>query len=101
MKLPKGTKFEVPKSGHKKYTAIIPLKDGKTKRVSFGDSRYEHYKDQVPKSMGGKRWSHKDHLDKNRRENYRKRHGALKCKNGKKCISVKYSPAWFSYYFLW
>lgn len=97
MQLPKGIKFVVPKKGYKKYTAILP----NGKRVSFGDRRYEHYKDQIPKNLGGKKWSQKDHKDKERRRNYRKRHGALKCKDGKKCISKKYSPAWFSYHFLW
>jgi hypothetical protein len=35
--LPKGTKFEVPPSGNKKYTATIPIR-GKMRRVSFGHS---------------------------------------------------------------
>lgn len=94
--LKKGIRF-VKGPGYKKYTAILP--DGK--RVNFGDRRYQHYKDVVPKRLGGGIWSKKDHLDRERRKNYRRRHGALKCKNGKKCISIRYSPAWFSYYFLW
>ena len=99
--LPKNTKFIVPASGNKKYTAIIPLPGGKTKRVSFGDRRYEHYKDSVPRSMGGGKWSKKNHLDAQRRKAYQTRHGALRCKDGQKCISKKYTPAWFSYYYLW
>lgn len=83
--------------GKKKYTAILP--DGK--RVSFGHRDYQHYKDSVPKKLGGGIWSHKDHRDAQRRKSYRARHGALRCKNGEKCISKKYSPAWFSYHFLW
>lgn len=100
MYLPKGTKFIVPKTGNKKYTALIPLHN-KIKRVSFGDRRYEQYKDSVPKKYGGGKWTHKNHSDPCRRKSYRSRHGALTCNNGKKCISVKYSPAWFSYHFLW
>ena len=99
--LPKGTKFIIPKSGNKKYTAIIPQPNNKTKRVSFGDRRYQQYKDSVPKSMGGGKWSKKNHLDPQRRKSYRARHGNLRCKDGKKCITKKYSPAWFSYYYLW
>ena len=95
-KLSKGIKF-VKGSGDKKYTAIFP--DGK--KVHFGHKDYEHYKDTVPKRLGGGLWSHKDHKDSERRKNYRKRHSARTCKNGKKCINVKYSPAWFSYNFLW
>ena len=99
--LPRGTKFIVPATGYKKYQAIIPLPNGKTKLVSFGDRRYQQYKDSVPKSMGGGKYTSKNHLDKQRRASYRARHGSLTCKNGEKCIAVKFSPAWFSYYYLW
>ena len=100
--LPKGIKF-VKGTGTKKYTAIIPPNKTfpKGKRVSFGHKDYQHFKDSVPKSQGGGKWSHKDHGDKDRRKNYRKRHGAQKCKDGKTCYKIKYSPSWFSYYFLW
>lgn len=95
-RLPAGTQF-IQGSGNHKYTAIMP--DGK--RVSFGHRSYQHYKDSVPASMGGGLWSSLDHKDLSRRASYRARHGALRCKNGKTCISVMYSPAWFSYYYLW
>lgn len=90
-------RFEVPKKGKHKYVAILP----NGKRVRFGHRDYEHYKDQVPKRQGGGRWSHKDHGDAKRRKSYRARHGGLKCKDGRRCIDVKYSPAWFSYHYLW
>lgn len=83
--------------GNYKYTAILP--DGK--RVNFGARSYQHYKDSVPKNRGGGLWSHKDHLDPDRRANYRSRHGGIRKSNGRRAIDVKYSPAWFSYYFLW
>jgi len=95
-KLPKGIKFQKG-PGKKKYTAILP----NGKRVHFGDRDYQQYKDSVPKRLGGGLWSSKDHLDPERRRNYRKRHGEMRCKDGEKCISKRYSPAWFSYYFLW
>lgn len=94
--LPRGTRF-VRGSGDHKYTVILP--DGK--RVSFGHKSYQHYRDSVPRNLGGGIWSKLNHNDPTRRASYRARHGALMCKNGKKCITVKYSPAWFSYYFLW
>lgn len=94
----RGVKFQKG-PGYKKYTAILPdhiyPKKSHKKRVHFGDRRYEHYKDTVPKRQGGKQWSHKDHLDSKRRKSYRARHGA----NG--YHKKLYSPAWFSYYFLW
>ena len=99
-KLPRGTRFIIPKTGKKKYTAIIPQTSG-IKRISFGHRDYQHYKDQVPKDIGGGRWSKKDHNDKKRRKNYRARHAGIKCKDGIPCIIKQYSPAWFSYHFLW
>jgi hypothetical protein len=94
--LPKGIRF-IRGPGKYKYTAILP----NGKRVNFGHRDYQHYKDSVPRHLGGKLWSHKDHGNAVRRENYRKRHGGMRCKDGKRCIDVKYSPAWFSYHYLW
>lgn len=83
--------------GDYKYTAI--LSDGK--RVNFGNKHYQHYKDSVPKNLGGGIWSSKDHNDKKRRAAYRKRHSKIKLKDGRYSYQVKYTPAWFSYYYLW
>lgn len=94
--LPKGIRF-TRGPGDKKYTAILP----NGHRVHFGHRAYQHYKDQVPKALGGGLWSHKDHLDPARRKNYRTRHGALRCKDGTRCVDKNLTPAWFSYYLLW
>jgi hypothetical protein len=80
-----------------KYTAI--LKNGK--RVNFGNRNYQQYKDSVPKSKGGGLWSHKDHKDIKRLDSYHKRHSKVLNKDGKPAYKVKYTPAWFSYYYLW
>lgn len=80
-----------------KYTAI--MKDGK--KVKFGHQDYEQYKDSVPKRLGGGKWSHKDHGDTKRRKNYRSRHSGVRTKSGTAAYRKKYSPAWFSYNFLW
>lgn len=90
MKLPIGIRFQKGPQG-KKYTAILP----NGKKVNFGSSEYQQYKDSVPVDLGGGLWSFADHLDPIRRQSYRARHGAKGYQN------VKYSPAWFSYYFLW
>lgn len=78
-------------SGNKKYRVIVYSKDGSKKTVQFGDKRYQQYKDKTPLKL----YSKKDHGDKDRRARYRARHGAqgyhLK----------KFSPAWFSYFYLW
>lgn len=83
--------------GKYKYTAV--MKDGT--KVNFGHRDYQQYRDSVPKNMGGGIWSHKDHNDQARRDNYRSRHSGVKTKSGKKAYQVKYSPSWFSYHFLW
>lgn len=99
--LPRGTRFVKPTSGTKKYTAIVPV-GKRSRRVSFGHRDYEHYKDAVPASLGGQKWTHKNHRNPSRRANYRKRHGSMRCKrSSQRCVDVKYSPAWFSYHFLW
>jgi len=41
------------------------------------------------------------HHDKERRRLFRKRMGGVRLKSGKKAISVRYSPAWLSYYVTW
>ena len=94
--LPPGTRFEKA-AGIAKYVAALP--DGR--RIAFGDSRYEHFRDAVPKSLGGKIWSSKDHLDTARRKAYRSRAEGQRTATGKRAIDVKFSPAWFSYHFLW
>lgn len=94
--LPKNIKFQLGPN-NKKYTAILP----NGKKVHFGDKSYQQYKDQVPKNLGGGLWSKSNHLDPVRRKNYRTRHSGMLCKDKSRCIDNKYSPAWFSYYFLW
>lgn len=83
--------------GRFKYTAI--LKNGQ--RVNFGHRDYEHYRDSVPKSLGGKKWSHKDHGDIKRRKNYQLRHSKVRTASGKYAYQIKYSPSWFAYHYLW
>jgi len=79
-----------------KYTAIITL-DNKKKKVNFGHQDYDQYKDQTPLKL----YKKFDHLDKNRRNNYRARHSKILDKNGKPAYKIKYSRAWFSWYYLW
>jgi hypothetical protein len=69
---------------HKKYDAI--MSDGSI--VSFGDNRFQQYKDTA---LG--LYSHLDHLDKKRKDNYKSRHH--------KDINKKFSPGWMSFNFLW
>ena len=95
--LPRGTRFEVPRTGTKKYVAVLPGGE----RVGFGHRDYEQYRDAVPKGQGGGRWAQKNHGDLARRASYRARHGGLRCASGERCVDRRFSPAWFSYHFLW
>jgi len=92
-----GTRFEVPDGGKHKYVALVPDPDapGGVRRVKFGARAYEHYADQVPPELGGGRWAALDHGDPERRRRYRLRHGAQGYQ------TRRYSPAWFSWHFLW
>jgi len=89
---------------NKKYMVTIPAsiwnkerpdKIERQKTVHFGDKRYEQYKDKIGL------YSNLDHLDKNRRDEYRNRHEGVLLKNGQKAYKKKFSPSWFSYYYLW
>jgi hypothetical protein len=83
-------RFEKSKAKNKKYAAILKDKEGKERRVNFGDIRYEHYKDSTPLKL----YSKLDHNDKERRRLYRARHKGYLDKD-------KYSPAYFSWFYLW
>lgn len=82
--------FEKSHLPTKKYNAImVNKKTKKEKRVPFGDSRYQQYKD----STGLGLYSKLDHGDRKRRDAYRTRHQGED--------THKYSSGWFSWHFLW
>ena len=76
---------------NKKYDGILGDEKGNKIYIPFGDNRYEQYKDTTGLGL----YSNKDHLDKKRRTSYRARHGA----NGSH--TIRYTPAWFSWTYLW
>lgn len=81
--------FRRSTSAHKKYDAVLVNKKTKReKKVPFGDSRYEQFKD---KALG--LYKHKDHNDPKRRTAYRQRHAGEEKK--------KFSPGYFAWKFLW
>ena len=83
-------KFEKSKAKNKKYVAILKnTETGRTKKINFGDKRYQHYRDKTGLGL----YSHLDHRDPERRRRYRARHG--------KTMTKKYSASWFSAKYLW
>ena len=81
--------FKKSKVKHKKYAVILQNKDTSKKyTMNFGDKRFQHYYDRIGL------YSDLNHGDNNRRLLYRKRH--------KNTYDPKiYSPAYFSWKFLW
>lgn len=65
------------------------------KRLHFGDRNAEHYKDKTGI------WSSKDHLDKERRKNYRKRASGIRNKRGELTYLDPTYPNYHAYNVLW
>lgn len=62
---------------HKKYLAVVKnKKTGKLRKIHFGASSYQHYKDLTRI----KSWKHKNHNDTKRRKNYFLRHSGVPLK---------------------
>ena len=82
--------FERSHLKYKKYNAILKnKKTGKIKKVPFGSSLYQQYKD----STGLNLYSDLDHNDPDRRRKYRQRH--------QKDMKNKFSSGYFSWHYLW
>jgi len=84
-------------TGDKKYKVILYqniddyYQQKSWKTVQFGAKGYQQYQDSTPLKL----YSSEDHLDESRRDNYRARHGAQGYQEN------QYSPAWFSWNYLW
>jgi len=70
---------------NKKYMVLTPNNEW----VHFGDSRYQHFKDNTPLKL----YKHLDHNDPERRRLYQLRHAKTALK--------KYSPSYYAYNYLW
>ena len=83
--------FEKSSRTGKKYDAILEHKETKKKRrMPFGDSSMENYRDITGLNL----YPNLIHNDKKRRRLFRSRHkGYLR--------DGYWSPSYFSYYFLW
>ena len=81
-----GKEYEIKKSTRKNKKYDVYKNDKYL--LSFGDKRYEQWKDSTPL----KAYKHLDHGDQKRKDNYYKRFG----KDAKKD-----TPKWFSHKFLW
>jgi hypothetical protein len=95
-------KFEKGPNG-KKYTAYV--KNKKThvvRKIHFGASDYQQYKDRTPLKL----YSHKNHYTRKRMQNYFNRHSGTKkrgtaIKKEKKKSNGYYNAKILSHEFLW
>jgi hypothetical protein len=85
--------FKKSTNKNKKYMVKTP----KGKWIHFGNINFQQYKDTTGLGL----YSHLNHLDKKRRDNYRARHKAILKKDGKPAYLDKEQPAYWSYNFLW
>ena len=87
----------------KKYTASIKnLKTKKTRKIHFGDRRYQQYKDRVPLGL----YKHKNHITRKRMQNYFNRHSGTKkrgeaIKKERKKSKGIYNAKILSHEYLW
>ena len=55
---------------YKKYDVVVKTPSGGRRIISYGDNRYEHFKDRTK----AKAWAHLDHNDPKRKKRYYQRH---------------------------
>ena len=96
VKMEKGPRF-------KKYTAYVKnKKTHKTRKIHFGDNRYEQYKDRTKLKL----YASKNHNTRKRMQNYYSRHSGVKNRG----VAIKkeirksnglYNPKILSHTYLW
>ena len=95
-------KIAISNKKNKKYDAYIKSTSGKIRVESFGDVRYQNYKDQTPIRA----YSSLEHHDKERRKRYLKRHTNCEFKykaleEALKESGGKIKPRYLSIKYLW
>lgn len=86
LEIEKGYYIQISTRKNKKYDIYKKLNDKYIYLLSFGDKRYEQYRDQTPI----KAFSHLNHNDLKRRALYYKRHGLTSDKTSAKYWANKY-----------
>lgn len=85
-------KYDYEKSTRKGKKLMVTVNN---KKIHFGDSSMQHFKDKTGI------WKGLDHKDKIRRDNYRKRAGGIKDKEGSLTYLNPMSANYHSYNILW
>ena len=88
---------------YKKYTAHIKNKaTNKTRKLHFGDNRYQQYKDRTPNQL----YKSQNHGTRSRMRNYFNRHSGTKSRSKAIALEKKksngyYTPKLLSHIYLW
>jgi len=96
-------KFEKSKIKGKKYTAYVQNKaTKKIRKIHFGSSYYEQYKDRTPLKL----YSYKNHNNRKRMQNYFSRHSGTKKRAPAIALEKKKSQGFYnakilSHIYLW
>ena len=85
----------VSKAKNKKYSVYVKGENGKTKKINFGDKRYQHFKDKIGnyKSL--------DHNDPVRRKSYLSRAKGIQNKKGELTWKDKNTANYWAVRTLW
>mgnify|MGYP003651752267 CR=1 FL=1 len=84
--------YEYQKSTRKNKKLMVKVNN---KTIHFGDSRYKHFKDKTGI------WKKLDTNESARRDRYRKRHGAIKLKDGSLAKDNVNSASYHAWRILW
>jgi len=90
-------KIEKSTSKNKKYSVYVKGKNGKPKKIHFGQKGYQHFEDTTPLKL----YKSLNHYDVKRRESYLKRAKGIKNKEGKLTWKDKNSANYYAIKYLW
>lgn len=89
-----GIEFRLSTNSNKKYMAR-PINRQSDLWTHFGAKNYQQFHDRIGY------YSSLDHHNANRRRLYKLRHKAILTANNRRAYTVKYSPSWYSWHYLW
>ena len=90
-------KIEKSTSKNKKYSVYVKGKNGKPKKIHFGQKNYQQFEDTTPLKL----YTSLNHYDVKRRESYLKRAKGIKNKDGKLTWKDKNSANYYAIKYLW
>mgnify|MGYP003638906540 CR=1 FL=1 len=90
-------RIEKSTSKNKKYSVYVKGKNGRPKKIHFGQLGYQHFEDTTPLKLHSKL----NHYDVKRRASYLKRAKGIKNKAGELTYKDKNSANYYAIKYLW